>query len=310
MLKKVIGLSVVLSVAAVVAWGYCPGLRTKIKQAWNDQTGWTAEARAADPVGFIEYAEGKMKEDLAKMQKNRRELAAEASKLAQKVREQKAMATQAQAMAEEFRAEYQKAKANNSFPIEVRGRAYTETQVRSQVSLLLAEAESYGQSLSKIEAVQAEAEQKMEDLAIRIGKTEPQIAVLATQRELLRVRELTTEGETLLAQVDELMTGNTQAIADTPIRTVRELVAAEQVKPQGRATNRKVADFLAAKPKAKPVSQVADSFLETTVEESSIEVKPVSYSEEPDADEESAPSKQKPSKKQEPTQQKPIFQQS
>ena len=98
------------------------------------------------------------------------------------------MATQAQTLAEEFRAEYQEALANDAFPIAVRGEAYTEAQVKSQVSLLLAEAEGYSESLAEIECVQAEAEQKMEELAVRIGQTESQLVALATKRELLRVR--------------------------------------------------------------------------------------------------------------------------
>lgn len=302
MLKRMIGLVVVLGVVVVAAWGYCPGLRTKMNQAWSDQARWSEEARVSDPAGFVAYVEAKMKKNLVAMQKTRRELAIEVGKLARKTREQKAMASQAQTMADEFRAEYQSAKANDSFPIEVRGEAYTETQVRSQVSLLLAEAESYTESLADIDSVQGEAEQQLEDLAIRIGKTESQMAALSTKRELLHVRKLTGEGETLLAQVNELMTGNIQAIADNPIRTVRELAAAKHAKPQGRVTNRKVADFLAAK----PTSKVAASFLDKTVEDDSVEIMPVSFSEEQDEDDATVQTKQKPSRKQK----KAIFQQS
>ncbi len=137
MLKRTSGLVIVLSTLAAAMWGYCPGVRTIMSQAWNDQTGWTEEARAADPVGFVTYAEAKMKEDLALMEKTRRELAAEVGSLGRRTREQAALAAQAGTLAEEFRAEYQAAKENDSFPIEIRGEAYTEAQVRSQVSLLL-----------------------------------------------------------------------------------------------------------------------------------------------------------------------------
>ncbi len=247
MLKQAIGVVVVLAAAVAAIWHYSPGLRTKMSHAWNEQTGWTEQARRADPVGFVNHAEKKMKEDLTAMQKTRRELAAEVGTLVRKTREQRALAEQSRAMADEFRQAYQAASPNGSFPIELRGEAYTEPQIRSQVSLLLAEAEGYEQSLAEIESVQTEAEQRMEDLAVRIGKTESQLAALSTKRELLRARELTTEGEQLLAQVDQLMTGNTQAIAGNPVRTVRELAAAEQ-KPAGRANAAKVEAFLAAKP--------------------------------------------------------------
>ena len=76
---------------------------------------------------------------------------------------------------------------------------------------------------------------------------ETQLAALATKRELLRARQLTTAGEELLAQVDELMTGNRQAIDANPVGTVRELLARGTSKPSGRATDSRVAEFLEAK---------------------------------------------------------------
>ncbi len=303
MLKRTIGLVVVLGIAAAAIGSYCPGLRTKMTQAWNSQTGWTEEARRADPVGFVTHAEKKMKQDLTVMQKTRRELAAEVGSLARKAREQTALSDQAQTLADEFRAAYQSAQADDSFPIEVRGEAYTEAQVRSQVSLLLAEAEGYGQSLGDIESVQTEAEERMEELAVRISKTESQMATLSTKRELLRVRKLTSDGEEVLAQVNELMTGNTQAIADNPVRTVRELAAAGQVKPTGRATDGKVEDFLAAKPSVRPL------FVEEDVEATELEVSPASF-ERPSSGQSERQGKVKPAKKQKPKRSKPIFQQS
>jgi len=157
------------------------------------------------------------------------------------------LAEQARTLADQFRTEYQRAKDEGAFPVEVRGAAYTEPQVRAQVSLLLAEAEGYESSLTEVESVQTAAEEKIEELAVRINRTETQLAALATKRELLRARQLTTAGEELLAQVDELMTGNRQAIDANPVGTVRELLARGSGKPSGRATDSKVAEFLAAK---------------------------------------------------------------
>jgi len=244
-----------------------------------------------------------MKQDLTVMQKTRRELAAEVGSLARKTREQTAMAAQARTLADEFRIQYLSAQVSDSFPIEIRSQAYTEAQVRSQVSLLLAEAEGYEESLTDIESVQVEAEKRMEDLAVRINKTESQMVALSTKRELLRARKLTSEGAALLAQVDELMTGNTQAIAGNPVRTVRELAAAEQAKPTGRATNRKVEDFLAAKPTSphRPVALLLDD---------EAEVVPTSFSEEQGQDADTLLGKQKPARKQKPERQKPIYRQS
>lgn len=140
MLKYAIGLAAVLAVVAGGVIASRPALRAKLSQQYNQVTGWDEAARLADPVGFVTHAEAKMKEDLTVMQKTRRELAAEVGSLSRKTREQQALAHQARALASEFRAAYQSAKADDSFPIELHSEAYTEAQVRSQASLLLAEA--------------------------------------------------------------------------------------------------------------------------------------------------------------------------
>ncbi len=292
MLKRMVGLLVVVAVTGSLAWTKCPPPRTWGLTHWKSYTGWSEEDRRADPAGFSTYAEKKTQKDLAVMQDNRRRLASDLSELSKASREKSALAAQAQTMAEEFRAEYQDALANDSFPIEVRGKAYTEAEVKRQVSLLLAEAEGYSESLAEIENVRAEAERKMEELAVRIEQTESQLATLATKRELFKVRELTTEGETLLGQVDELMTGNSQAIADNPVRTIRELAAAESSKPKGRATNETVEEFLADVRADKPVVDEVDeidTFLATPT---------------------SSRGKERPQQKPKSKCQKPIFQQS
>lgn len=247
MLSRTLGLVVILGVGGVAAWAFSPSLRTQVAAVWDSQAGWTEAARRADPAGFVRHAESKLQQDLATMEQTRRELAAEVGRLAKTAREQSALAEQARVLADQFRVEYQAAKDEGAFPIEVRGAAYTEPQVRAQVSLLLAEAEGYESSLTEIESVQTAAEDKIEELAVRINRSETQLAALATKRELLRARQLTTAGEELLAQVDELMTGNRQAIDANPVATVRELLARGSGKPSGRATDSKVAEFLAAK---------------------------------------------------------------
>ena len=346
MLKRMISLTVVLGVTSALAWANFPALRTKTAAIWNSQTGWSDTDREADPEGFITYAEGKMQKDLDAMREARRDLAAEIGDLCKLAREQSALASQAQALAERFRAEYQGALADDSFPVEISSQAYTQSQAKSQVSLLLAEAEGYSESLGEIEEVQAEAEQKMEELAVRISKTEWQMAALATKRELLRVRQLTTEGETLLAQVDEVMVDNTLAIADNPVRTVRELAEAERSKPAGRVPESRVEAFLAEAPAAPPAiiepaddnaPEIAPAAYQSempaeeveeseerpapsapvveapkTVEQESnntVQVTPASYENE-DSPKDAPKSKERPRSKQKPKHKKSIFQQS
>jgi DNA repair exonuclease SbcCD ATPase subunit len=301
MLVRTFALVVLMGVGSAAAWAFSPGLRTQIAALWDSHMGWTEAARQADPAGFASHAEAKLQQDLTKMDATRRELTAEVGRLSKTAREQSALAEQARRLAEQFRDVYQTAQADGRFPVEVRGAAYTESQVHSQVSMLLAEAEGYEASLADLEAVRTTAEAKIEELAVRINRTEAQLASLATKRELLRARQLTAAGEELLAQVDELMTGNRQTIDANPAATVRELLARTPAKQEGRATDRKVAEFLTAEPAKPEAVETTVELFDTSVTEPTTQQSPAQFD-----------SKDKPrtGKQSKPARTKPIFQQS
>ena len=128
MLSRALGLVVLLGAGGAAAWAFSPGFRAQMAAMWDSQAGWTEAARRSDPAGFVAHAEAKLQQDLATMEQTRRELAAEVGRLSKTAREQSALAEQARTLAEQFRAEYQRAKDEGTFPIEVRGAAYTEPQ--------------------------------------------------------------------------------------------------------------------------------------------------------------------------------------
>ena len=252
MLRRTVASAIVLTVAiggiGVGGYAVSPVFRAECGRRVAQLTGWTEKARQADPVGFADFARQRLERDLGSLQEIRRELAAEIGQLAHKIREQEALRDQAVTLSEEFRDQHQQASSGESYPVVVRSAAYTEDQVRSQVSMLLAEAEGYDRALSGLQEVKQEAETKLESLVVNINDTEAQLAALSTKRELLRIRLLSDEGKALLAQVDNLLNGNTQLIDGNPVRTVRELLEAPSQDSEQRVANTRVEDFLAKKP--------------------------------------------------------------
>ena len=217
----------------VGAYSASPALRARVSRESRSLLGWTDAARQADPEGFTTYVERRLDEDLGKLNATRRELAMEVGTLAKKAKEQRELLAHAETFAAEFRGIYQDASSrgvgeSQTFPVSVRNAEYAEQEVVRQVSLLLAEAEGYRQSLGKLEEVRGQAEQRLEELTVRISTTESQLAATATQRGLLRARVLTNKGEMLVAQVDELLDENSVVIHGNPVRSVRELLASSQ----------------------------------------------------------------------------------
>jgi hypothetical protein len=232
---------------------YCasPALRARVSRESKTLLGWTEAARQADPEGFTTYVEQRLQEDLGKLNSTRRELAMEVGSLAKKEKEERELLAHAEQFAEEFRSVYQDAsdlETGNSrtFPVSVRNAEYSEQEVVRQVSMLLAEAEGYRQSLSKLEEVRGRAEQRLEELTVRISTTESQLAATAAQRGLLRARVLTDEGELLVAQVDELLDDNSVVIHGNPVRSVRELLASSQNENKGQPSLVVARSYLAA----------------------------------------------------------------
>lgn len=258
MWKRVVSGVVVLAVlgtgGVLALQKYCPGLWTWVDRKTTEVIGWNESARQADPVGFIEYARSRLQEDLQTMQRSRRELAAEIGTVSDKIRQMEALRDQARRLAEEFRQKYQQAVAHRSFPIQVRGASYIQEQAKSQVSLLLAEAEGYQASLAKLAQVRKEAENQLEKLTVRINQTEAQLAALGAQREILQARQSTKLQTELVAQVEALMDENSQVLAANPVRSVQELLAAAEKTPQERAQKEAVEAFLAARTTEKPAS--------------------------------------------------------
>ncbi|MBM4048652.1 MAG: hypothetical protein FJ279_26415 [Planctomycetes bacterium] len=252
MFKRIAVVLVMLATAAVAGSAamkaHWPGVWTRLERQVTEVVGWTEDARQTDPVGFVVFAERKLGSDLAAMEAARRALAAEIGQVLEEYRQQEALGRQSRALAEEFRTAYQEAEATGGFPIEVRQAAYTAEQVRTQVSLLLAEADGYEAAAARLETVRQEAEASLQSLLVQINRSEADLAALAAQRELLRVRQLSHEGEYLLAQVNGLLDENARVLQASPVRPVRELLAAVDRERPGASDRRRVEAFLAALP--------------------------------------------------------------
>ena len=238
-------LVVVLGSMAAGAYMASPALRAGVNRQSQEFLGWTDKARVADPEGFTEYVEKRLRGDLSELKSTRGKLATEVGTLAKKEKEQRELL----AVADQFATEYRTAFQDGTFPVSIRNAEYSEDEVVSQTSLLLAEAEGYRQSLGKLSKIRKQAEQRLEELAVRINSTEMQLAATATQRGLLRSRVLTDEGEQLVAQVDALLNTNSVVMHSNPVRSVRELLASDGKAEQDRPSLEVAREFLLTQPK-------------------------------------------------------------
>lgn len=255
-LKFVTVVAALLSAAGAGLYYAGPSVRATVDQKIQLWIGWTEEARKADPVGFTNYVESRLESDLQQLKETRGRLIAETSSVERSVQEHEALLQHAEQMADEFRRAYVAAKEVDSFPITVRGSAYTEEQVLSQVSLLLAEAEGYRQSINGLQQVALKAEDRLQELTLQIDSNKVELAALGAQRELLRAEKLTDEGQRLVAHVDQLLADNQQVVHGNPVRSVPELLASRDDGAEQRPGIEAARRFLAARPQTEmPVAE-------------------------------------------------------
>ncbi len=229
-LKTVIVIAAIAA-AGVAAWQFSPAFRAKARTAFEDYGAWTEEARRDDPVGYIDFATGKLENDLEKFKQAQGTLAQAKTSAQSKLAESESKHAMAVEFSELMRAEYQKAEAGEGYPVEVLQKSYARTDLISQVELVLAERDTYAGVIADYQGVLSQLEETRTSLTTRITTTQAQITQLKAKREVVAIQKLTSETEDLLAKVQDLLGENEETISslpedDNPVRTVEDLLNA------------------------------------------------------------------------------------
>ena len=226
-----------------------PSARALVMGKYNKAISWSGKAIQENPMGYMKFVEKKLTEDQDKIQTTWRNLGISVGKLAKKQGKNRETLEQGMAYAEKFREAYQN--ANGEFPVEVLGESYTEGQLRAQLSLTLAQNDGLTQSLTEIDEALITANGKMEELIVQKEKTETQLALIATKREMFRANALSTEGLQLVSRLNGLFEENELVMAGNPVRSIEQLVKAETFASKP-ANSVRVEEFLNANKKDKP----------------------------------------------------------
>ena len=227
-LWKFLAILVVLGIIGLVVFEFFPGLREQGKQLYRKYGGWTQEARKADPVGFIEHAIGRLEKDLNTLQETRTRLGNVLENLDNKERQTEKLLDNATKLAKRFREAYQRAEEGGGYPTEVSGQAYDRSELKDQVRLILLQRQQYGRLLKDLGEAKASATKHRQNLGLQISKTRASLSTLPAKREVARLKEISSDTESLLDQVDNVMASNEEVLEHSPVRTVEELTAAEE----------------------------------------------------------------------------------
>jgi len=242
--RRLLVILVILAFCAVAAWYLAPGFRHRAVDVYEKYGGWTEEARNAEPVKFIDYAERKLQGHLTDMEQNVENLASARERLRQAATKTRTSLAAAGEMAESFRTAYRQAEADSSYPVRMEGRDYDRAQLLEQVRLILQQRADGQETLAQLEQTEQKAGQKETDLLAQITRVKAALEMLPAQREIAQASELTGETERTWAEVNDLIGRNEKLLTGSPVRTVDELLHDREAEPAAEAGEVDVLGFL------------------------------------------------------------------
>jgi len=137
---SVFGLIVLIVVGLFVIQEFAPGLWTKIESVYREKAGWNEEARRADPVGYLKYAEGDMQQNLDRIAIIIRDLEAKTLRLRQEATRLRSDHGKYQELLNRARILYQEAEGGaREYPVEFVGARYDREDFVRQVAIILNE---------------------------------------------------------------------------------------------------------------------------------------------------------------------------
>jgi len=257
MKNYIITLAVIVLIGLAGLIYISPVWRTNAITAAESLTQWTPEAIERNPVGYSQYVEVQLKKDLKTFHETRKALTLRMETLAKKLAEKTKLLQQGEKLAEEFA----EAITAGTFPITLHGKEYTESQLRIQIALTLAQVNGLKESLAEIIKVSSIAEKEIQKLVVGIEKTESQIALLAARREIFRSQATSAAGLEMIAQANAVLEGNQILIKENPIRTIEEILyeTASSASPSVAASETQVEEYLKIFVAQKPAGYSKDS---------------------------------------------------
>lgn len=223
-MKNIVILAVIV-VGGILAWQNFPGLRTKITNAANKYGGWSQEDREKDPIGFLNHAKDELASNISKfegVQGDLNKMKVDAEAKLEKFRNDQQLATDLTNEAKEL---YNSTETADSWPLTWNGDEYSRDDLRKQLKTLLAEKGNAAERQTEYSAVLNTIDERKDELRVRIADSKAAIDKLTSQEAQLKVAQLSDSSTELLAQVNELVEGNSKIAAD-PVRSLEDLAKA------------------------------------------------------------------------------------
>lgn len=250
-MKRLLPLIIFVGFAAFVIYQRNPGVKAKVDGAVNKYGGWTEEARKENPTGYIDYAMDELKTQQTNFQARVAEYGKNRSKYEAELKKAEAKVVKANEIANNMKGAFQVAKTDQSWPVNVLGKPYTEDQLVTQVSTVLHEKKINEGIITQYADAIATIDTQNKALVKSIADIDGELVKLETSKATAEIEKLNADTESMLANVNDLLSGNADKLnefGDSPIRSVDDInLSTETESEEAKAAtvaNKEVMDFL------------------------------------------------------------------
>lgn len=223
----VIGVVVVIAIAAVAWYFVSDPFRTRVKTTFDDLTKWTPENIAKNPVLYLNFCEEQAKKAIEKLKVSEISVQQSLARLESTRDDTKRKIDTGSKALDELRDIYNQS-ATVAWPVSWRGTTFNESDFKLQARRLDREVRSAEQLHKTVESGIAQLKNQITRIKEAKLQAEEQLATIASKREMLKVQAITDD---LTRQLVDLK-GMLQSTVVTADQTSKVLSLAELTEAQ------------------------------------------------------------------------------
>lgn len=224
----IVGIVVVVLAIGVVAYFASDVFRTKVDSSVEQATKWTPENIAKDPINYLNYCETETEKALEKLKASEISIAQKKASLANMRDTAKGKVNAGEKALNELRDAYKTAEAGDAFPFTWMGQEFSQDRAKKQIMDTHRQVESQRNVLGKTEQGIRQLEQQASKIVDQRANCEEQLTQIATNREILKVQEITDDLTEQLVSMQGVMQATVAVVSETDTGSISlDAIAAE-----------------------------------------------------------------------------------
>lgn len=230
-MNKLMSLIVGVAVLAGAVYFFAPGLWMKFAKAYDEQVGWgNEERRMQDPVGYLEFAQGKLQENLDRIERIIRDLHSHRGELEGLNTELSRNSEAYAALLDQARETFSQAEAGEkAWPVEFRRANYSRDEFVTQIEIIFNQRQLTTRRLEQVQNGLTEIHRYVSSLHAERAQGQGALEDIRTAIVIARAQMATSEVRQIMDTVQDTVLALDKTVSSyerdgIPIRSAEALL--------------------------------------------------------------------------------------